>query len=105
MPDYDLSLEAEEDLRKIARYTLSKWGVEQTRRYEAALTKCFDSIAQGKVVPRRLNRNRSDLLYVNCEHHYVFYCQRHDVRPLIIAIFHERMDLISRLSNRLIREE
>ncbi|OYR23310.1 toxin ParE [Brucella thiophenivorans] len=36
-----------------------------------------------------------------CEHHYVFCLARKNEPSLIIAIFHERMDLMIRLADRL----
>jgi plasmid stabilization system protein ParE len=33
MPDYELTTRAREDLREVARYTLTKWGIKQARRY------------------------------------------------------------------------
>ena len=36
-----------------------------------------------------------------CEHHYVFCLPRETAPALIVAIFHERMDLMARLADRL----
>ena len=41
------------------------------------------------------------LRVIRCEHHYVFYCLRKGQCPLIIAVLHENMDLLSRLRARL----
>ena len=38
----------------------------------------------------------------HCEHHYVFYiCLPGDNQPVIIAVLHERMDMLVRLKTRL----
>ncbi len=41
------------------------------------------------------------LRMARCEHHYVFCLPRKDAPALIVAIFHERMDLLARLADRL----
>ena len=101
MADYELTSLAEEDLKEIARYTLNKWGLEQTRRYESALTSCLHAIGQNKVTPRRLLKHRPELACVPCEHHYIFYQERKKRPPLILAVLHERMDLMVKLKARL----
>jgi len=41
------------------------------------------------------------LLMSRCEHHYIFFLPRDGAPTLIVAIFHERMDLMVRLADRL----
>jgi len=41
------------------------------------------------------------LWMARCEHHYAFCLKRDIDPPLIVAILHERMDLIQRLGDRL----
>jgi len=102
MPGYELTILAEEDMRDIARYTIDKWGIAQAERYEALLSKRFQEIAQGVITPRIFLKRRPDLLFTYCEHHYIFYWQPKDkVKPIILAVLHERMDLMQRLKNRL----
>jgi plasmid stabilization system protein ParE len=36
-----------------------------------------------------------------CEHHYIFCLPRSDAPALVVAIFHEKMDLMTRLAGRL----
>lgn len=102
MPGYELTALAEEDLRTIARYTVDTWGIKQAKRYEALLLKRFQEIAQGNITPRVFLKNRPDLSFTYCEYHYIFYWQPKDrERPIILAVLHERMDLMRRLKNRL----
>lgn len=103
MPDYKLTTHAEQDLRDITRYTIDMWGVEQAERYEALLSKRFQEIAQGIVTPRTFLKRRPDLLFTHCEHHFIFYWQPNDkTKPIILAVLHERMDLMQRLKARLV---
>lgn len=104
MPDCKLTTHAEQDLRDIARYTINMWGMAQAERYEAILSKRFQEIAQGVVTPRTFIKRRSDLLFTHCEHHYIFYLpSKNSADPIILAVLHERMDLMRRLKNRLAR--
>ncbi len=41
------------------------------------------------------------LRMMRCEHHYIFCLPRPETPALIVAILHERMDLIARIAGRL----
>ncbi|MCP5246091.1 MAG: type II toxin-antitoxin system RelE/ParE family toxin [Burkholderiales bacterium] len=87
----------------VSEYALDKWGMTQAERYEAILSKRFQEIAQGVVPPRTFLKRRPDLLFTHCEHHYIFYFQsKNSANPIILAVLHERMDLMQRLKNRLV---
>jgi toxin ParE1/3/4 len=99
--DYELAPAAEVDLFEIARYTLSTWGSEQAARYEVSLEAHFRAIARGDVRTRAPFPDRPELVSSRCEHHFVFALRR-DGRPvLIVAVLHERMDLMTRLRERI----
>jgi len=101
MPEYRLTPDTEGDLWEIARYTLETWGEAQQRRYEAALIKCFESMADGSARSRSPLAHRSDVRQVHCQHHYVFAMEIVDEPVTIVAVLHEKMDLIARLRERL----
>lgn len=101
MADYQLTPEADADLLAIARYTVRTWGIVQARRYEALLRDSFDGIASRRTRSRKILESRPEIRFVRCEHHYVFFQVRAKEPPLIVAIFHERMDLIRQLRHRL----
>ena len=100
MIPYDLTPDAEADLKSIFRYTIKQWGKDQAQRYADLLEAGFRRIAAGQAVTRIFSENYPELRVTKCEHHYIFYLPC-SPRPVIIAILHERMDLISRLQNRL----
>jgi plasmid stabilization system protein ParE len=50
---------------------------------------------------RSLSKNLPEVLFVKAEHHYVFYITEDQKKPLIIAIFHEKQDIVRRLTQRL----
>jgi toxin ParE1/3/4 len=104
MAEYELTLDAENDLREIARYTTRTWGVAQTRKYKAALLRGFTGIAKETVHSRQPLPHRPDVRSCRCEHHYVFSIHEEDEKPVIVAVLHENMDLIERLRERLEEE-
>jgi len=101
VPLYELTEEADADIQAIARYTVSTWGIEQARRYEALLEKHLQAIGRQKARTRVFLNHRPDLLVSRVEHHYVFHQARKNQCPLILAVLHENMDLLNRLRSRL----
>lgn len=100
-PRFILTDAAETDLRTIIRYTRKQWGDAQARVYVAKLEK---GIAHAVIHPDAMP-DMSDLYpalrVAHCEHHSVFFLPRESEPALIVAIFHERMDLMSRVARRL----
>jgi plasmid stabilization system protein ParE len=101
MSVYELSGSADEDVHAIARYTISTWGIEQARRYEALLECHFRAIGRQKAKTRVFLKHRPELLVSRIEHHYVFHLVRENQCPLILAVLHESMDLMNILRTRL----
>ncbi|GAB6039795.1 type II toxin-antitoxin system RelE/ParE family toxin [Endothiovibrio diazotrophicus] len=102
-PDYILTAAAEADMRSIIRYTRKRWGNAQVRRYVAALEQGIARLAAGQGAIEDMDALYPSLRMAQCEHHYVFCLPREKAPALIVAIFHERMDLITRLNDRLNR--
>jgi plasmid stabilization system protein ParE len=98
---YVLSSAAEADLRDIVRYTRKQWGDAQTRSYMTKLKGCIESLATGAGFFKDMDALYPALRMVHCEHHYIFCLPRDDAPALVVAIFHERMDLMARLVDRL----
>jgi len=101
MPHYELTPQSEEDLKGIARYTLKQWGKKQSMHYAGILEKHFRMITSKAVYSRSFSERYSQVLVSHCEHHYIFYLQPDKKIPIIIAVLHERMDMLVRLKNRL----
>jgi len=97
---YTLAPEAVEDLRAIAHYTQITWGSNQSKAYETKLVNGFQTIVDGSPIAKPFKGTNTDLFFVRCEHHYIFYLQ--GTNPLaIVAILHERMDFIVEIKKRL----
>ncbi len=98
---YVLTAAAETDLREIVRYTRKQWGDTQVRSYVAKLERAIARLAIGQGAYRDMSALYPALRMLHCEHHYVFCLPREDAPALVIAILHERMDLMVQLARRL----
>jgi toxin ParE1/3/4 len=101
MANCELTQEAEKDLDGIFEYTLDQWGLDQAKLYQKQLNEAFSAIAEGKALTRIFVKERPDLRVLHAQHHYVFYLIEGGKVPLVIAVFHERMDLLTRMKERL----
>ncbi|AOM42694.1 type II toxin-antitoxin system RelE/ParE family toxin [Xenorhabdus hominickii] len=100
--DYILTEAAEADLRAIIRYTRKQWGNAQTHRYITTLKQGIERLACGKGSFKDMSELYPALRMARCEYHYVFCLPRESAPALIVAIFHEKMDLLTRLADRLL---
>jgi plasmid stabilization system protein ParE len=101
MQNYKLTLAAEADLREIAQYTGKQWSKQQAIQYASTLAHTFQSIANGDVISRKFSEQFPQVHMTRCEHHCVFYLHNKDKIPYIIAVLHKRMDMLTRLVDRL----
>lgn len=98
---YELSPGADEDLENIARYTFKTWGTAQTRKYMDALEQCIENLARGEERFKDMKDLRPGMRMVRCKHHYIFGLMRPSSPMLVVAVLHEKMDLIQRVRKRL----
>lgn len=98
---YLLTDAAQADLRGIIRYTRKQWGNAQVRRYIIALEQGMAHLAARQGVYQDMSALYPALCMAHCEHHDVFCLPREKAPALIVAIFHERMDLMMQLAARL----
>lgn len=88
-------------MRHIIRYTRKQWSDTQVRRYIGKLERGIANLAAGQGTFKDLSALFPLLRMAHCEHHYVFCLPRESAAALVVAIFHERMDLMARLADRL----
>lgn len=98
---YLLTDAAEADLREIIRHTRKHWGDTQVRRYTARLEQGIARLAGRQGAVKDMSALYPALCMAHCEHHYIFCLPRENAPALIVAILHERMDLMVRLADRL----
>ena len=101
MTVYVLTTEAEADLRGIIRYTRKEWGAAQVRRYIGDLEEGIATLAAGQGLITDMGEVYPALRVARCNHHYIFCLPRDGMPALIVAILHERMDVMTRLTGRL----
>ncbi len=99
---YVLSKSAAADLRATVRYTQKRWGRDQVVAYVRQLQNGIERLASGGSDGKDLSELYPGLRMLHCQSHYIFCLPRDHAPALIVAIFHERMDLIARLASRLI---
>lgn len=104
-PAYVLTHDAEADVREIVRYTRKKWGDAQVRRYVTKLEQGMVRLATGQGPFKDMSAIYPALRTAHCEHHYLFCLPREHASALIVAVLHERMDLMVRLADRLVTSE
>jgi len=92
MPDYQLTLAAEDDLRGIWRYTCDVWGPEQADMYLDQIGDCLDLIGLGRVHSRSFQKLPDGVYLYRCQKHFVFWVVIDS--PIILAILHEKMDVV-----------
>lgn len=98
---YELTKEADSDLEGIVRYTIKQWGEPQAEKYAEKLHQCFEKIARREAASRTFSEKYPQALVARCDRHYVFYLHPEEKRPIILAVLHERMDILARLKERL----
>jgi plasmid stabilization system protein ParE len=101
---YILTESASADLRGIVGYTRKQWGTAQVHRYVDKLEQGFARLAARQEPFRDMSAVYPGLLMAGCEHHNIFCLPRENAPALIVAILHERMDLMARLAERLAAE-
>lgn len=98
---YILTAGAADDIREIARYTDRQWGKQQREADVAQLEKVATDLALGKGVFRERKDLYPGVRVQLAGHHFVFCLPRKAEPALILAVLHERMDLVARLTGRL----
>ncbi|MCX7101776.1 MAG: type II toxin-antitoxin system RelE/ParE family toxin [Methylobacter sp.] len=98
----DFTREAIKDLSDIASYTVESWGREQAFRYAELLNERFKEIAKGLIFSKAAFPKYPNLHVCRCEHHYIFFVRpKKNLKPIILAVLHERMNLLVQLKERL----
>jgi len=98
---YQLSKDADLDWQDILHYTYESFGERQVKIYTSALLKCLDNLSNETGLFKKLNIETHEVLSMQCKKHILFGLKQEGKPLLIIAIFHEKMDLMNRLRKRI----
>ena len=92
MPRYRFSEEAQNDLRKITRYTQENWGNKQAKRYLVELAAGFENIARSPKLGKARDEIEKGIRSFPVARHIVFY--RAVTECIEIArVLHSSMDI------------
>ena len=92
MAQYERSKFAEEDFRKIARYTLTNFGVKQAQDYEALLTQAAKTAANFPSIGKPYTTKKGKIYQqYNAGMHALFY-RPTDTGIFIVRVLHLMMD-------------
>jgi len=72
-----------------------------TRKYMNQLEHCMNAMAKGEGSYRNLKVDTYLVRVKHCQKHYIFGLVESEQPILILALFHESMDLMNRLKTRL----
>lgn len=93
--------EAQAELREIVRYTAQQWGAAQARAYAHQIDQVATELAAGQGVFKDWGAVLPGLRVKAAGSHFVFCVLRPGKPALVLAILHQRMDLMARLQRRL----
>ena len=98
---YVLTKGAADDLSAVIRHSLQHWGRERTRTYVMQLEAAVIAVAADQGVYKDLSSVYPMLRMAKSGKHFIFCLPRVNNASLVLAILHERMDMIERLKVRL----
>ncbi|MDG1253869.1 MAG: type II toxin-antitoxin system RelE/ParE family toxin [Glaciecola sp.] len=101
MTSYELTVEAEQDIRELVQYTFQKWGSSQVNNYTSYLEATFEKIGKGNVIAKKFSDILPEVLVTKSKYHFVFFVSPKNKKPVIIAIIHEKRNILKLLINRL----
>ncbi len=97
---YHLTDEAAEDVHDIWMYGYEEWGTERADSYLLGLEQSFFKIASHpEVAPVKYQVHKNIRVYHHRKHYIFYFPREEDI--IIVAVFHEKMDMIKRIRSRL----
>ena len=93
--------EAQAEIQEIVHYTARQWGTAQARAYARQIDDAASDLAAGRGVFKDWGEVLPGLRVKAAGSHFVFCVLRPGRPALVLAILHQRMDLMARLKHRL----
>lgn len=98
--NYELSLQAEDDLKNIWLYTLETWSVEQADRYVNIILDEIEYLSNNPEAGKNSNYIREGYLSSKVKSHLIFYRLLKRRKTIeVIRVLHQRMDIVNRLND------
>lgn len=93
MRDFELTRSAQADLRAIARFTQSRWGVRQRNAYLKEVDQVFRALAKNPLMGRNCDEIREGYRKLPHGTHVIYYKQPSENTLLIVRVLHATMDV------------
>ena len=103
MAFYQLSVEADQELDEILQYSFEQFGMDQMVKYNNQLVDCFEEITKPIGLYKTIKIEDEAIRSLHCQKHYIIALEDEEL-IFIMAIFHEKMDIMSRIKKRLKRD-
>jgi toxin ParE1/3/4 len=88
------TLRADQDLRDIYEFTLTRWGRDQLNTYAEMIDRAFSAIAENPTI----GRPRHGYLRTAVGRHHIYYRTEHDTVH-IVRILHDSMDAVRHMKS------
>ncbi len=92
MPGYQLSEEAQNDLKEISHYTQKNWSNKQAKLYLIELTAGFENLARSPKLGRKRKEIEKDILSFSVASHIIFYRTGSECIE-VARVLHASMDI------------
>lgn len=96
MKAFELTKEAKEDLRKIARFTEKRWGRDQRFLYIKQFDEVFHLLPKNPSVGKQCEYIKKGYRKFPQSSHIIFYREGKKSKIIIIRILHKNMDVESK---------
>ena len=96
MKTFELTREAKEDLRKIARFTEKRWGRDQRFLYIKQFDDVFNLLAKTPSVGKKCDYIKNGYRKFPQSSHIIFYVEDTNGSIIVIRILHKSMDVESK---------
>ena len=93
MKAFELTKEAKEDLRKIARFTEKRWGRDQRFLYIKQFDEVFHLLSKNPSVGKQCEYIKKGYRKFPQGSHIIFYREGKKSKIIIIRILHKNMDV------------
>ncbi len=97
MKAFELTKEAKEDLRKIARFTEKRWGRDQRFLYIKQFDDVFHLLAKTPSFGKKCEYIKKGYRKFPQSSHIILYRENENNKIVVIRILHKNMDIESKL--------
>jgi toxin ParE1/3/4 len=94
MAKYSLSREAVHDIFEIAKFTIERFGINQSKKYKVQMEQCFNTLADNPYFGRDSSMFSEGLRRFPFKAHMIFYKIHDEKRVIIVRVLGKNMDFL-----------